>query len=190
MVELSKGPVGKNRSPLLVIIFSIFTLGLYWFYWFYKTNSELSEHDPELGISPFTRILCIFPGCFLLGLPTLYAYYATVRDISKHVEKEGQNGVSAVLYTILIFIPFGSFYAIYRIQSLLNNNWELHEKTPAQTAVPSQPVASTTSPEQTQTVEEDTEEIPFKKGKTKKCPRCKTVNNKDSNYCRRCGEEM
>jgi hypothetical protein len=41
------GPLGKERSPLAVIFFSIITLGIYYLVWVYKSQEEIKEHSGQ-----------------------------------------------------------------------------------------------------------------------------------------------
>jgi hypothetical protein len=56
----ARGPVGKVRSPVAVILLSIITIGIYALYWYYKTFQELKDHTGEGVGGVVGLILAIF----------------------------------------------------------------------------------------------------------------------------------
>jgi hypothetical protein len=46
------GPVGQPRSPLLVPLFAVVSLGVYALAWHHRVNRELEEFDPKLHSRP------------------------------------------------------------------------------------------------------------------------------------------
>lgn len=84
----------KNRNPILVIIFSIITLGIYGIYWLYSTKKEMNE----LGAGIPTLWLIIIP---LVNIYWLYKYSMGTAKVAK---KEDSMGL---IYFILwlVFSP-------------------------------------------------------------------------------------
>jgi len=173
MADGAKIP-GK-RGFVFILILSIITCGIYWFYWFYKTNDELKQYA-KLGHSPLVRLLVFIFGIILLGLPSIYIYYVWLKDVADQAKKAGLSGFSPVLQTILIIIPFGSLYTTYKVQATLNDIWDS-----AGSAKPTSSIQSESQPAQ--------------KGSKAGtawllCPRCKSRNPDDSNYCIKCGQQL
>jgi hypothetical protein len=176
MAEGAKIP-GK-RSFVFILIVSIITCGIYWFYWYYKTNDEIKQYG-KLGHSPLVRLLVLVFGIVLLGLPSIYIYYVWLKDVDEQAKKAGLGGLSPILHTILIIIPFGSLFTTYKVQATLNDIWDS-----------AGPAKSRASSEQS---EPQSEPAP-KAGKAGtawlRCPRCKSRNPDDSNYCIKCGQQL
>jgi hypothetical protein len=100
----------KFRNPILVIIFSLITLGIYSLYWFYETSKELIE----LNKSNSNALLWLI-GLFI-PFVNLYVFW----KYSKAVEQASDGSSSAILIFIvsLVFYPA----AQYLVQSELNKH--------------------------------------------------------------------
>ena len=48
-VQLAPGAVAKIRNPILVVVFSIITLGIYQVFWWYYANRETRRLRPGPG---------------------------------------------------------------------------------------------------------------------------------------------
>lgn len=46
------GPVGRKRSPGLVVLLSVLTLGVYALWWHHRVNREMGEFDPRMSVDP------------------------------------------------------------------------------------------------------------------------------------------
>lgn len=44
------GPVGKRRSPVLVLALCVFTFGLYGLLWHNRNNREMADFDPQMRV--------------------------------------------------------------------------------------------------------------------------------------------
>lgn len=67
----------KHRNPILIVIFTIITLGIYGIYWLYSTKKELVE----LGASVPTFFLIIIP---IINIYWVYKYAKGVAHIAKN----------------------------------------------------------------------------------------------------------
>ncbi|NIA03941.1 MAG: DUF4234 domain-containing protein, partial [Nitrospiraceae bacterium] len=83
IVEIKKG------NPILVLILSLVTFGIYEIYWFVKTEEEINS----LGAQIPTAWLLIIP------IVNLYWYYKYADGFAKYMKKDD----TAVLYFLLIF---------------------------------------------------------------------------------------
>lgn len=97
----------KERSPLLVIVLSIVTLGFYFLYWFYDTNSQFKKELNDES-HPGLRTLALFVP--IVNLLALYKH-------TKSAEK-ATNGHEWLLpfLAYLVFAPISWFV----IQSDIN----------------------------------------------------------------------
>ncbi len=111
-----------RREPILILIFSIITCGIYTFYWIYQTTDELgaylvNDNNPALDL-----ILCIV--CFPY---IIYWMYRTSRQTAEAQEKSGMTRITDNSVLNLILCIFGlSIVAAMIIQSNIN---EINEKT-------------------------------------------------------------
>jgi len=63
----SLGPAGRARSPLVVVVLSVLTLGVYALIWYGRVNAEVSDFDPRMRVRTGGSTLAVaIP--WLLGL--------------------------------------------------------------------------------------------------------------------------
>lgn len=100
----------KFRNPLIVIVLSIITLGLYPLYWFYSTSKELIELNKSNSNALFWLIGMFVP---FVNLYIMWKY-------SKEIEKASGGSTGAVLVFVisLVFYPA----ALYLVQTELNKH--------------------------------------------------------------------
>ena len=48
----SFGPIGRRRSPAMVVLFSVITLGFYALWWHHRVNKEMAEFDTRMDVDP------------------------------------------------------------------------------------------------------------------------------------------
>ena len=48
-VQLAPGAVAKIRNPILVVVFSLITLGIYQVFWWYYVNREMADYGRARG---------------------------------------------------------------------------------------------------------------------------------------------
>ena len=75
-VQLAPGAVAKIRNPILVVVFTIITLGIYQVFWWYYANREMADYGRargtnELGDNPTKSTLALFPGA-LIVVPAIW----------------------------------------------------------------------------------------------------------------------
>jgi hypothetical protein len=44
------GPAGRRRSPSMVVLLSVLTLGFYALWWHHRVNREMTEFDPRMSV--------------------------------------------------------------------------------------------------------------------------------------------
>lgn len=114
--------IGRVRSVVLLILFSILTLNLYYFYWFYKVNTEL-EAFLRNGGRPAGRLVL-----FLL-VPVVgwfLAVYLTARSTLKAQVQAGETRPIAPIYPAVFaaLLPvIGWYVAAGFIQGAANRTW-------------------------------------------------------------------
>jgi Domain of unknown function (DUF4234) len=113
----------KIRSPILVFIWALVTLGIYYVVWYYKVNRELRDAC-GIDVSPGVSTLAIFPGGLVI-IPPFISWYRTFERIADAQERAGLEQranpvLGFVLYVIAFFLlPIELVYA----QDELNKIW-------------------------------------------------------------------
>ncbi len=46
------GPPGRRRTPAMVVLLSVITLGFYALWWHHRVNREMAEFDPRMSVDP------------------------------------------------------------------------------------------------------------------------------------------
>lgn len=124
------GARAKVRNPIAVAVLTVVTLGVYLVFWWYFVNRELADYGrakgtSELGDSPTTSTLALFPGALVI-VPALWTHVTTFQRVQAAQRLSGQssplNGwLGLVLYLVLAPALYGY------VQSGLNATWTAHE---------------------------------------------------------------
>ena len=125
-VQLAPGVVAKIRNPILVVVFTIITLGIYQVFWWYYANRELADYGrargtKELGDNPAMSTLALFPGG-LIVVPAIWTFVTTFKRIQAAQRLTGQlplNGWLGLVIGIVI-----SPVLVGYMQSGLNSAWQ------------------------------------------------------------------
>jgi hypothetical protein len=127
-----EAPTAKIRNPVLVVVFSVITIGIYGIYWWYQINREMVDLGryrgaDRLGDNAFLSLLAVFPGSFVL-IPAYVSLYNTVKRIQRAQEVTAGNvSLNGMIILWLIIASFfigitGLFIPGY-IQAELNKAW-------------------------------------------------------------------
>ena len=124
-VELAPGATAKIRSPLVVAILSVITLGIYIVFWWYYVNRELADYcrsrsTGELGDNPTMSTLAVFPGA-LVVIPALCTGVTTFQRVQAAQRLTKQNPINGWIGLILYLVIFPAFFGY--MQSGLNSAW-------------------------------------------------------------------
>ncbi|MHA1556654.1 MAG: DUF4234 domain-containing protein [Candidatus Heimdallarchaeota archaeon] len=94
----------KERNPIMVLIYSMLTCGIYSLYWSIQTKNEINEKGGDI------------PTAWLLIIPiaNFYWYWRYVEDWIKVTN--GYKDLTMILLAFFLFSPL----AIYWIQEGLN----------------------------------------------------------------------
>jgi hypothetical protein len=122
--QVTYGSLGKIRSPGIVILLSIVTLGIYGLYWQYSTFKEMKDHTGQ-GIGGGVGLLL----AILLGIVNVFLMPAEVGNM---YAAEGQVKPISGVSGFWVFLPIvGSFIWIFKVQGNLNRYWAAHGGIPA-----------------------------------------------------------
>lgn len=119
--------IGKRRGPVMVLLLSLLTCGLYYLYWVYVTSSEIQEYTGERDIPPIVELLLtLFTG----GLYLFYWDWKTAKQIARMQSRLGLNVTdNSLLYLIFNILGAGPIYGLGIVnlviqQIHLNEVWE------------------------------------------------------------------
>ena len=114
------GPLGKERSPLAVIFFSIITIGIYYLVWVYKSQEEIKEHSGQ-GIGGVLGLVV----ALVAGFVTPFVIPSEVR---KMYERDGKvspvSGWTGLWATLGLLILIGPIVWLVKVQRALNRYWQ------------------------------------------------------------------
>jgi hypothetical protein len=131
-VQLGPGSFAKLRNPVLVVIFTIITLGIYQIFWWYYANRELAEYGRargvgDLGDDPARSTLALFPGA-LIVVPAVWTTVTTFKRIQAAQRLNGQTPINGWLGFVLVLV-FSPALVGY-MQSGLNSAWNSAKSAP------------------------------------------------------------
>ena len=110
------GAVGKERSPVAVILLTLITLGIYGLYWQYATFKEMKENSGQGIGGGLGLVIAIFIGivnCFLMPSEIANLYRARGKDA-------GISGITG----LWVLIPLlGWIIWVVKVQGRLNQYW-------------------------------------------------------------------
>jgi hypothetical protein len=111
---------GETRNPLLVLVLSIVTCGIYQIVWSYLVSEEINRAAGEKKIDPI-----IF---FLLGIicfPLIFIGWYKIDEAL--FELNNRAGLPAnknfVTWLLLCLLGVGGLFMIYQVQEQLNVLW-------------------------------------------------------------------
>ena len=124
-VAIAPGSTAKLRGPITVPVLAIVTLGIYVLFWWYFINREMADYGrarsaKELGDSPATSVLALFPGG-LVVVPAIWTTVTTFQRIQTAQRLNGQTPINGWLGFVLFLVFSPAFYGY--MQSGLNSAW-------------------------------------------------------------------
>ena len=110
---------GEIRNPILVLIFSFITCGIYYMYWVYATSNEVNEGLNEREFNPALEVFLNII-CFPYGV---YWFYKLGKAQAKLQQRAGISSTDdSVLYLILSICGLYVVSALI-YQSKINEVW-------------------------------------------------------------------
>lgn len=114
---VSAGPPGKVRSPLVVILLSIVTLGIYFLFWNYAVFEELKMRTGQ-GVGGLIGLLL----ALCIGIVNWFLLPA---EIGNMYRAEGLEPPVSGLTGFWNLIPLiGGIIWIVKVQNAMNRRWE------------------------------------------------------------------
>lgn len=118
------GIVGTVRKPIVVILLSIVTLGIYNIYWQYAMFDEAKRYSGQ-GAGGIVGLLF----ALLLSIVNIFLLPAEIGNL---YQREGQPQPITGMTGFWIFLPIaGWFVWLVKVQRRMNELWIAHGATPA-----------------------------------------------------------
>lgn len=116
---MANGTIGPIRNPVVVILLSLITFGIYSLYWQYAMFRDMKEYSGE-GIGGGIGLLF----AFLLGIVNIFLMPAEVGHL---YAAEGRQQTISGLTGFWVLIPLvGWIIWVFKTQGHLNRYWEDH----------------------------------------------------------------
>jgi hypothetical protein len=110
-------PVGNIRSPVVVILLWLITLGIYGLIWFFKNHNEMKHYSGQGLGGGLALVLAIFVG---IVMP-----FITASEVGNLYEREGMEKPVSGKTGLWILLPLvGIIIWMVKTQSALNGFWE------------------------------------------------------------------
>jgi len=124
-VQLAPGAIVKLRDPIVVVILTVVTLGIYHLFWWYYANRELADYGrargtKELGENPTMSVLALFPGGVIV-VPAIWTTVTTFKRVQAAQRMNGEPTINGWLGLVIVLVI--SPVLIGYMQSGLNSAW-------------------------------------------------------------------
>ncbi len=118
------GKVGMVRKPIVVILLSIITFGIYYIFWQYVMFKEMNEYSGQ-GVGEVVGLIF----ALLLSIVNIFLLPSEVGQL---YGREGQQEPVTGVTGFWIFLPLvGWFVWFVKVQRRVNEFWIAHGAAPA-----------------------------------------------------------
>ncbi len=111
-------PLGEIRSPGMVILLTIFTLGIYSIYWYYKNFEDLKQYSGQgIGGGMGLLLALVFAPVNWFLLPD---------EVAKLYQADGVAPPVTAVTGCWIFLPLiGGIIWVIKVQDAINAYWRV-----------------------------------------------------------------
>lgn len=110
------GPLGKPRSPGLVILLTVVTLGIWTIVWSYQNGEELKQRTGQ-GLGGVAYL-------FITLLISPVTMFLTAGEVEQLYRREGKEPPITTIWGLWFLLPLiGNLIWYFRIQAALNDYW-------------------------------------------------------------------
>jgi len=119
---MAVGAVGKPRSPLLIILLTIVTFGIWSVVWSYQNGDELKRHSGN-GLGGVAYL-------FITLLISPVTMFLMASEVEQLYRREGKEPPITTIWGLWFLLPLiGNLIWYFRIQKSLNEYWTAHGST-------------------------------------------------------------
>jgi hypothetical protein len=112
--------VGEKRDPVMVLVFTLLTCGIYGWYWWFVTATDVKNALQREDINPTMELVLGFVTCGIYLIFMYYKYPQLLLEMQNRVRLPS-NDLSTVSLLLGIFFPLA---AMLILQTELNKIWD------------------------------------------------------------------
>src|SRR3712207_2704502 len=113
--------IGEKREPMMVVLFTILTCGIYGWFWLYTTITEIKNALGREDINPAMELVLSIVTC---GLYMVYIFYKYPQMMLEMQDRAGRPRNDISMTTLLLAVFGLGIVSIAIMQSELNNIWD------------------------------------------------------------------
>ena len=113
--------IGEKRDPMMVVLYTLLTCGIYGIFWWYQTITEIKNALGREDINPGMEIILAVVTCGLYGI---YLYYKYPMLMLEMQDRAGRPRNDITMMSLLLAIFGLAIISIPVMQSELNNIWD------------------------------------------------------------------
>jgi Domain of unknown function (DUF4234) len=111
---------GTVRDPIVVLVLTLITCGLYYLWWVYETSREIDAYLDETSIPPIVHVV------LFIATGTLWGYVFDVLTAQRIVRMQERAGMTpkdnSVLYVILDLLGAGPIGGLGLVSTLIQQS--------------------------------------------------------------------
>ncbi len=116
------GPLGKPRSPWLVLLLSIVTFGVWTIVWSFQNGDEIKRHT-NTGLGGVAYL-------FITLLLSPVTMFLMASEVEQMYRREGKEPPITTIWGLWFLLPLiGNLIWYFRIQRSINDYWASHGST-------------------------------------------------------------
>ena len=119
----SNSYIGVRRSPVVVILLSIITCGIYMLYWYYQSMEDINRASGEQRINSVAFLI----GSLVCSPVYLVGLYRIDQELARLAKENGtsykENFIIWLILSIFLF-GIGSIVAAFNICNAYNDIWD------------------------------------------------------------------
>jgi hypothetical protein len=113
--------IGEKRDPMMVVLYTLLTCGIYGIFWWYQTITEIKNALGREDINPAMELVLAVVTCGLYGI---YLYYKYPMLMLEMQDRAGRPRNDITMMSLLLAIFGLAIISIPIMQSELNNIWD------------------------------------------------------------------
>jgi hypothetical protein len=113
--------IGEKREPMMVVLFTILTCGIYGWFWLYTTVTEIKNALGREDINPGMELVLSIVTC---GIYMIYLFYKYPQLMMEMQDRAGRPRNDISMTTLLLAVFGLGIVSIAIMQSELNNIWD------------------------------------------------------------------